>query len=548
MSALRGPRPRGVVRWRCRRAPRSRWVRSPARVSRRVGRRPSGRDRRSGGSAGGRVCRTTTNEIGAYRFPRVPPGTYVGGREARRLQPGRGAERHREPRRDRRPPTSPSKSAPSPRRSASSAKPARSTSRARRPRPSITAEQIELLPKGRDFTAIATQAAGAAQEGFLGGLSIDGASGSENRFVIDGVDTTHPQDGTSGQNLVTDFVEEVQVKSAGYPAEYGGSVGGVINAVTKSGTNEFKGWVGVYYGDSSWDGDERPTPYRSDPTLYRTFDEGRDHRHSSPASRIGGPIVQDNAWFYVGYTYTDLDIDRTPDGARRRRPARTSASTSPATSRATSVRSSSTRCPATSAPREIDGNLPARTASTPASADLSVVDRVRDRELLGLRRLDPVGQLLPLGPHRLLLDRHERQRTRRDRADLLPHHGLSGSRAARSIRPAGFLSFPGNSHDHRGPLGARGRHPLDGNLFVNGARQPRPEGRRAVREHQQRGLDRGEAVNLYTFRWGLAGPLRRRRPRHLRLARRPPVPHRGRGRERATSASTCRTAGRFCPT
>jgi hypothetical protein len=178
---------------------------------------------------------------------------------------------------------------------------------------SIGGERIELIPKGRDFTSVATQAAGASQEGFLGGLSIDGASGSENRYVIDGVDTTHPQDGVSGQMLVTDFIEEVQVKSAGYQAEYGGSVGGVVNAVTKSGTNDLSGWVGLYYGDSSWNGSERATPYRSAPGLYRTFDKD-DTTTLEPGIAIGGPVVKDKAWFYAGYTKEEQGIDRTPDG------------------------------------------------------------------------------------------------------------------------------------------------------------------------------------------------------------------------------------------
>ena len=54
----------------------------------------------------------------------------------------------------------------------------------------IRAEQVELMPKGRDFTTLVTQAAGANDESKLGGLSIDGASASENRFIIDGVETT----------------------------------------------------------------------------------------------------------------------------------------------------------------------------------------------------------------------------------------------------------------------------------------------------------------------------------------------------------------------
>ena len=99
----------------------------------------------------------------------------------------------------------------------------------------ISREKIELLPRGRDFTDVVGQAAGAANESQAGGISIDGASGSENRFVIDGIDTTSPQEGTSAVPLRADFLEEVQVKSAGYAAEFGGSTGGVINVITKSG-------------------------------------------------------------------------------------------------------------------------------------------------------------------------------------------------------------------------------------------------------------------------------------------------------------------------
>ena len=90
---------------------------------------------------------------------------------------------------------------------------------------SIKDEQFELLPKGRDFTSLVTQAAGANSEAKLGGLSIDGASAGENRFIIDGVETTNLQNGTSGKNLIVDFVEEVQVKSSGYTAEFGGATG-----------------------------------------------------------------------------------------------------------------------------------------------------------------------------------------------------------------------------------------------------------------------------------------------------------------------------------
>ena len=74
-----------------------------------------------------------------------------------------------------------------------------------------------------------TQAPGANNESKLGGLSIDGASAGENRYIIDGIETTNLQSGISGKNVIADFVEEVQVKSSGYTAEFGGATGGVIN-------------------------------------------------------------------------------------------------------------------------------------------------------------------------------------------------------------------------------------------------------------------------------------------------------------------------------
>ena len=123
----------------------------------------------------------------------------------------------------------------------------------------IRTEQVELLPKGRDFTTLVTQAPGANQETKLGGLSIDGASAGENRFIIDGIETTDIQDGTSGANLIADFVEEVQVKSSGYTAEFGGATGGVVNVLTKSGTNEIRGTAGFQFQGSSLEGARRPT-------------------------------------------------------------------------------------------------------------------------------------------------------------------------------------------------------------------------------------------------------------------------------------------------
>src|SRR5262249_8224195 len=103
----------------------------------------------------------------------------------------------------------------------------------------ISKEVIDRIPKGRDFTnLVASNAPGADNESKSGGIQIDGASGSENRFIVDGMDTTDLSNNTSRKTIFTDFIQEVQVKTSGYAAEYGGNSGGVISAVTKSGSNQ----------------------------------------------------------------------------------------------------------------------------------------------------------------------------------------------------------------------------------------------------------------------------------------------------------------------
>ena len=119
----------------------------------------------------------------------------------------------------------------------------------------IRAEQIDLLPTGRDFTTLVTQAPGANQEAKLGGLSIDGASAGENRYIIDGIETTNLQNGLSGKSVIADFVDEVQVKSSGYTAEYGGATGGVINVDHQERHERLPRHRGLFYIRAS--GDDR---------------------------------------------------------------------------------------------------------------------------------------------------------------------------------------------------------------------------------------------------------------------------------------------------
>jgi outer membrane receptor for ferrienterochelin and colicin len=180
---------------------------------------------------------------------------------------------------------------------------------------SLRAEDIDKMPKGRDFQSLVTQAPGANNENAkLGGISIDGASGSENRFIIDGAETGNLQSGIGGKVMVTDFVDEVQVKSSGYAAEYGGATGGVINVISRTGTNAWRGNVFTYYSGDKLDSNYRPTlrlvPTNSNAAEYVTYPEDKYSRWE-PGFTLGGPLAKDKLWFFAGYAPEFLSTDRT---------------------------------------------------------------------------------------------------------------------------------------------------------------------------------------------------------------------------------------------
>jgi hypothetical protein len=183
----------------------------------------------------------------------------------------------------------------------------------------ITKEAFNKLPKSsRNFLSIATQQAGVnyerefdnstGQDGFSTerntAISFDGASASENTFFIDGMNTTTMEGGVSGNNLNTDFVEEVQVKSSGYAAEYGGSMGGVINVITRSGGNEFHGDLLMYY-DGDWtQGAPRDVLKLNniDNTIAEYSDYSTDKwNRMEPGIALGGYLIKDKLWFFASF-------------------------------------------------------------------------------------------------------------------------------------------------------------------------------------------------------------------------------------------------------
>lgn len=181
---------------------------------------------------------------------------------------------------------------------------------------SIRQFEIDYLPRGRDFTDVVAFIPGATDNAQAGGISVDGSSGLENRYIIDGIDTTDPEIGDSAIPMRAEMMEEVQIKSAGYAAEFGGALGGVVNAITRSGGNQFHGSVFVDYENMDLNGSARSELERDGdhgPGVY-TFDKDDEKRYD-PGFVLSGPILRDKWWFFASYQPGIRTRNRTIDWA-----------------------------------------------------------------------------------------------------------------------------------------------------------------------------------------------------------------------------------------
>jgi hypothetical protein len=169
----------------------------------------------------------------------------------------------------------------------------------------LTKEMFEVLPRGRNFDSLTTAVPGVNYEPWLGGLSVDGASGAENMFYMDGTEINQTRTGTRGQSAAFEFVDEVQIKASGYPAEYGGALGGVVSVVTRQGGNEYHGELIGFYEGSHLTGKERDTlrtnpldAYQAEYVNYQDM-YGKDeiNRYEGGFS-LGGYILKDRLWFF----------------------------------------------------------------------------------------------------------------------------------------------------------------------------------------------------------------------------------------------------------
>ncbi|MDX2435643.1 MAG: TonB-dependent receptor, partial [Acidobacteriota bacterium] len=156
------------------------------------------------------------------------------------------------------------------------------------------------LPKDRNYTSVATVTPGVQDD--ASGATFYGSSGAENAYYIDGANTTEIRYGTQGMSLNFEFIDEVQVKTGAYSAEYGHSTGGLINVITRTGGNEFHGDVFGYYDSDklraqlTGEADQGSVSGSSKTVGVVRADYGVD---------LGGFIVKDRLWFFAAYDRVD---------------------------------------------------------------------------------------------------------------------------------------------------------------------------------------------------------------------------------------------------
>jgi len=220
---------------------------------------------------------------------------------------------------------------------------------------SVTQDVLIAIPKLRSFQSVIPFAPGARQEPLQGarenrlnGFQIDGATDSENVYMIDGINATNIGTGGVGKDFQSDFLQEVQVKSGGFEAEFGGALGGVINAIPKRGSNAWHGELKGYYQTAALNANDpcgsgftsslnpaffrafsTPSGYtgvtcglRTDPTTalntttrldarLEYFVPKKDSRHIvEPGYELGGALHTDKLWLFSSYVPTLDTIQR----------------------------------------------------------------------------------------------------------------------------------------------------------------------------------------------------------------------------------------------
>jgi Carboxypeptidase regulatory-like domain len=220
----------------------------------------------------------------------------------------------------------------------------------------VTSDVIDNVPHGRSFQSVIQFAPAASNEplgGSMGtsggngtggqspgssgngqafGYSVAGGADSENRYLVEGQETADIIGGFSHTQVPFDIIQEVQVKTSGVQAEYGGALGGVVNVVMKKGSNAYHGSVFTQFENDAMDGGPnsltRYNPLDSgnsvtgvDPS-FQLYQPKKDKTSDFfPGFTLGGPVLKDRIWFFLAFNPELARDERTIDYSQSTNPA-----------------------------------------------------------------------------------------------------------------------------------------------------------------------------------------------------------------------------------
>lgn len=208
----------------------------------------------------------------------------------------------------------------------------------------ISQDTLASIPKGESYQSVIQFAPGARVEPLQAptggnaigngsysnhqgtnqgnGYQIDGASNSENSYLVEGMETASAFDGASSANVPVEFIQEVQMKTSGFEAEHGGALGGVVNVIQKRGSDTWHGGVLAYYQGDRFNAAPDPT-LRSNPSkgavlatrtpaVPELFQPLKDHYAVvEPGFELGGYIAKERLWVFVSSVPRIASLTRT---------------------------------------------------------------------------------------------------------------------------------------------------------------------------------------------------------------------------------------------
>jgi outer membrane receptor protein involved in Fe transport len=170
----------------------------------------------------------------------------------------------------------------------------------------IDRKEIDNLPTiDRNFAGLAQMAPGVSSSG--GGSMGFGAAGQrqyQNQIFVDGATNAQQFYGTQAESVPQDWVQEFQVMTSGYSAEFGQATGGVLNVITRSGSNIFQGRGYGFYRSSKWDQGPFAGRFVNNEPVF--LDAPPPYHNSRFGGFLGGPLMKDRLFFFGGVeSYTN---------------------------------------------------------------------------------------------------------------------------------------------------------------------------------------------------------------------------------------------------